>query len=150
MTWIHDVSQTMLAGAVVALGLVIMLELRSIARLRRLVDGHLSRVFEQLDLLRYENQQLLEAQPPVRGPPAAPRMAAAPKSPQSLSPVAVASAAASPRVAAQSAATLDRPTPHPEVPAPAPAATTGEVRLLASLAAARARRELPQRQSTIG
>ena len=59
MNWIHDVSQAALAGAVLTLGLVILLELRSIKRLRRLVDGHLSRVFEQLDLLRYENQQLL-------------------------------------------------------------------------------------------
>ena len=62
MTWLHDASQAALAAAVMTLGLVMLLELRSIARLRRAVDCNLARVFEQLDLLRFENQQLLEAQ----------------------------------------------------------------------------------------
>ena len=42
---LHDVSQTALAAAVLTLGLVILLELRSIARLRRTVDINLGRVF---------------------------------------------------------------------------------------------------------
>jgi hypothetical protein len=54
MGWVHEISQSALAAAVAILGLVILLELRSIARLRSLVDGHLTRVFEQLDLLRLE------------------------------------------------------------------------------------------------
>ena len=45
---LHDVSQTALAAAVLTLGLVILLELRSFARLRRSVDINLGRVFEQL------------------------------------------------------------------------------------------------------
>jgi hypothetical protein len=60
--WVHEISQSALAVAVATLGLVILLELRSIARLRRAVEGHLNRLFEQLDLLRFENQQLSEAQ----------------------------------------------------------------------------------------
>jgi hypothetical protein len=143
VTWIHDVSQSVLAGAVLALSLVIMLELRSIVRLRRVVDGHLARVFEQLDLLRYENQQLLEAQPPVRRPPAAPSPAT------KYEPTAASKTAATTRAVTRGQIASDRAMPHPEVTAPAPAATTGEVRLLASLAAARARRELPQRPSTL-
>ena len=51
---LHEISQSALAAAVLILGLVILLELRSIARLRSLVDGHLTRVFEQLDLLRFD------------------------------------------------------------------------------------------------
>jgi hypothetical protein len=131
--WIHDISQSMLAAAVVALGLVIMLELRSIARLRRLVDSHFTRIFEQLELLRHENQQLLEAQSPGRRPSAS---SAAPM------PATAPTPAAAPTAVAQRQFAFDRPLPSPEVPAPASAATTGEVRLLASLAAARARREL--------
>jgi hypothetical protein len=124
--WIHDISQTALAGAVLSLALVIMLELRSIVRLRRLVDGHLARVFEQLDLLRYENQQLLEARSP---------------SPPPAFPVRQASADAS----APPPATPPKP-PY-EVPVRGPLAA-GEARLLASLAAARARRELPDAAAT--
>jgi hypothetical protein len=60
--WIHEISQSALAAAVATLGLVMLLELRSISRLRRAMDKHLGRVFEQLDLLRSENQQLLEVQ----------------------------------------------------------------------------------------
>src|SRR5450631_805992 len=59
---LHDVSQTALAAAVLTLGLVILLELRSFARLRRSVDINLGRVFEQLEMLRAESRQLLEAQ----------------------------------------------------------------------------------------
>ncbi len=128
MILIHDVSQTALAGAVLTLGLVILLELRSIVRLRRLVDGHLARVFEQLDLLRYENQQLLEARTPA---PAA------------------AGGAGSVRLGRAPAAPKPAPVmPLREVssptPSPTPPLAAGEARLLASLAAARARRELPE------
>jgi hypothetical protein len=72
---LHDVSQSALAAAVVTLGLVMLLELRSFKRLRRSVDINLGRVFEQLEMLRAESRQMLEAQakaavriPPVVGP----------------------------------------------------------------------------------
>jgi len=41
---LHDVSQTALAAAVLTLGLVILLALRSFTRLRRSVDINLGRV----------------------------------------------------------------------------------------------------------
>ena len=75
MSWVHEISQSALAAAVAMLGLVILLELRSIARLRSLVDGHLARVFEQLDLLRHgtrctpvarAQRASLRAHPPAR------------------------------------------------------------------------------------
>jgi hypothetical protein len=56
MSWLHEISQSALAAAVVTLGVVILLELRSIKLLRRAMDTHLGRVFEQLDLLRFEQQ----------------------------------------------------------------------------------------------
>jgi hypothetical protein len=62
MMLLHDVSQTALAAAVLTLGLVILLELRSFTRLRRSVDINLGRVFEQLEMLRAESRTLLEAQ----------------------------------------------------------------------------------------
>jgi len=72
MSWLHEISQTALAAAVVTLGAVILLELRSIKLLRRAMDTHLGRVFEQLDLLRFEQQpgssqseQATAAQAPV-------------------------------------------------------------------------------------
>ncbi len=81
---IHDISQSALAGAVAILGLVILLELRSIARLRRAMDDHLQRVFEQFDLLRSQNQLVFElharaAEPsgPVVAAKASPAIAAA-------------------------------------------------------------------------
>jgi hypothetical protein len=60
--WLHDIPQTALAGAVATLGVVILLELRSFKRLRRSVDINLGRVFEQLEMLRAESRQMLEAQ----------------------------------------------------------------------------------------
>ena len=79
--WIHEISQSALAAAVATMGVVILLELRSISRLRHAVDNHLARLFEQLDLLRFESQQLLEVQtrapahgeqvPAQKAPPAA-------------------------------------------------------------------------------
>jgi hypothetical protein len=59
---IHDLSESALAAAVLALGLVMLLELRSLGRLRNTVARDLSRVFEQLDLLRFDSQQLIEVQ----------------------------------------------------------------------------------------
>jgi hypothetical protein len=59
---LHDVSQTALAAAVFTLGLVMLLEMRSFNRVRRSVDINLSRVFEQLEMLRAESRQMLEAQ----------------------------------------------------------------------------------------
>jgi hypothetical protein len=70
--WIHEVSQSALAAAVATLGVVILLELRSIVRLRRAMDTHLARVFEQLDLLRTENRpSTAPASEPQAAPPAA-------------------------------------------------------------------------------
>ncbi len=128
MNWIHDISQSALAGAVAILGLVIMLELRSILRLRRLLDGHLARVFEQLDLLRFENQQLLEAQQGGRGP-ATPR----PESRVAATPPA--------RLVASGRRTEAAPQPARTDATERASLPTGEARLLASLAAARALRE---------
>ncbi|MGH8257287.1 MAG: hypothetical protein ACRET0_13870, partial [Steroidobacteraceae bacterium] len=48
----HDIGVSTLAAAVATLGVVILLELRSVLKLRQVVDGNLARVFEQLDLLR--------------------------------------------------------------------------------------------------
>jgi hypothetical protein len=59
---LHDVSQTALAAAVLTLGLVMLLELRSFNRLRRSVDINLGRVFEQLEMLRAESRKMLDAQ----------------------------------------------------------------------------------------
>lgn len=138
LPWIHEISQSALAAAVLTLGCVILLELRSIAHLRRAVDGNLNRVFEQLDLLRFESQQLVEAQTQtiVQVPAAAERCATASRAlPEPTQTVYV--SAAPVQVAA--------PTPSPR-PAPEPVAVradlgAGEARLLASLQAARVRRQ---------
>ena len=70
MHWLvtHDWTQIALAGSVLALGLVIALEVQAFARLRREVTRDLTRIFEQLDLVRFETQQLRESQapPPLR------------------------------------------------------------------------------------
>lgn len=65
MHWIltHDWTQFALAGSVVMLGVVIALEVRAFARLRHEVTRDLARIFEQLDLVRFETQQLREAPP---------------------------------------------------------------------------------------
>jgi hypothetical protein len=155
--WLHDVSQTALAGAVVTLGVVILLELRSFKRLRRSVDINLGRVFEQLEMLRAESRQMLEVQEKAQ---ALAQQAAA---------RAAAQAAPARRAAAQGEM-IERPLALPESERPvieptavdflvappivnpayenagAPIAArsglpAGEARLLASLAAARARRD---------
>src|SRR5579862_7767177 len=59
--WVNEYAIAALAAAVVTLGCVMLMELRALAALRRNVDSHLTRVFEQLDLIRYDHVQLLEA-----------------------------------------------------------------------------------------
>jgi hypothetical protein len=113
MGWVHEISQSALAAAVAILGLVILLELRSIARLRSLVDGHLTRVFEQLDLLRLGSQQPVEIMERAVEPATRTASIAAP-----------ASAPAGPAAYTQ------------------PPLGAGEARLLAALTAARARAQL--------
>jgi len=126
---LHDISVSALAAAVATLGVVIMLELRSVLKLRQVVDGNLARVFEQLDLLRFENQQLIEGQQLLieartQSGTALPALRAAPAQPASAQP--------GPPTAAPSATTTTT-TVH-----------SGEVRLLSSLAQARARRALSE------
>src|ERR1700729_2918790 len=72
MMLLHDVSQTALAAAVLTLGLVMLLELRSFNRLRRSVDINLGRVFKQLEMLRAESRTMLEAQAQVAAAAAPP------------------------------------------------------------------------------
>jgi hypothetical protein len=147
---LHDVSQTALAAAVLTLGLVMLLEIRSFVRLRRMVDINLGRVFEQLELLRAESRQMLEAQAQ-----AAPRAAAVVVAPKpvlverpTLERPAVESTAldfvVAPPVdnsAYQNANTLASHGLKPEEIAARSGLPAGEARLLASLAAARARRD---------
>jgi hypothetical protein len=124
---IHEISQSALAAAVLILGLVIVLELRSIARLRRTVDTQLQRVFEQLDLLRLEGQQAqpLEPAQSLRTPSAMPTLPAV----RTAVTAAPASKQADELSARQSLG-------------------AGEARLLASLAAARARLARPVGQGS--
>lgn len=74
--WIHELSQSALAAAVAILGVVILLELHSISRLRRAMDTQLARVFEQLDLLRSQHQQSLALQAAQPQAPPAPAVVA--------------------------------------------------------------------------
>jgi hypothetical protein len=138
VTWLHDASQAALAAAVMTLGLVMLLELRSIARLRRAVDCNLARVFEQLDLLRFENQQLIEAQT-YGGAPRKMRSAASspPAATSSATAASTHATGARPGMAATGAAPVADAAGVTPSPAALPA---GEARLLATLAAARANR----------
>jgi len=153
--WLHDVSQTALAGAVVTLGVVILLELRSFKRLRRSVDINLGRVFEQLEMLRAESRQMLEAQAQALAKQAA-ALAAAPAAPVRRS-AAEREMIERPLASPESERPVIEPTAVDFLVAPpivnpayenagAPIAArsglpAGEARLLASLAAARARRD---------
>jgi hypothetical protein len=121
MGWVHEISQSALAAAVAILGLVILLELRSIARLRNLVDEHLTRLFEQLDLLRFDGQQTAEINQRAAAP--AKRTASA----------------TAPAVAPASAAAVQTQPPL----------GAGEARLLAALSAARARAQLDRPQDGV-
>jgi hypothetical protein len=147
---LHDASVTALAGAVVTLGVVIMLELRSVMRLRHVLDQQLSRVFEQLDLLRFETHQLLEGQQSGSAPTRSVSMASAPSAEAiptaptprpSLSVVASASAApVAPAAVYQNAAALAASGASSREIAERLGLAAGEARLLSSLAQARARR----------
>jgi hypothetical protein len=55
-----DVTQSALAAALVVLGLALLLQLRAARKLRLLLTRDLARIFEQLDLVRFESQQLGE------------------------------------------------------------------------------------------
>jgi hypothetical protein len=157
---LHEVSQTALAAAVLTLGLVILLEIHSFARLRRMMDINLSRVFEQLELLRGESRQLLEAQAQAALRAAAAVAPAKPVLveretlerplvvPPTLERAPVESTAldfvVAPSIdtnAYQSATTLAAHGVKPEEIAARSGLPAGEARLLASLAAARARRD---------
>jgi hypothetical protein len=134
LSWLHEISQSALAAAVVTLGLVILLELRSIKLLRRSVDNSMGRVFEQLDLLRFDQQpdetHCAQAASVTRaGMPAGAASA----------PVAAAPAAGN---AYAAAATLASTGMRAEEIAQRCGLAAGEARLLASLAAARAGRRV--------
>ena len=63
----YDYTLAALATAVLMLGVVTILELRTVVKLRRSVTRDLERVFEQLDLLRFESNAILDNQKrPVR------------------------------------------------------------------------------------
>ena len=157
---LHDVSQTALAAAVLTLGLVILLALRSFTRLRRSVDINLGRVFEQLEMLRAESRKMLEAQqkaavrvPPVAAPakPALaerqmierPLAAAPPIERPVVEPTALDFVVAPPidSNAYLSASTLAAHGLAPAEIAARCGLQAGEARLLASLASARVRRD---------
>jgi hypothetical protein len=130
--WLHDISQSALAAAVVALGLVILLELRSIKSLRRSVDNNLGRVFEQLDLMRFEQQPAQTANAPgtnTHGAPAGSAPAAATAAPAASNAYVAAAALASSGMQAEEIAQRC-------------GLAAGEARLLASLAAARSSRRV--------
>jgi hypothetical protein len=132
LDWIHEISQSALAAAVGILGLVILLELRSIKNLRRALDAQLGRVFEQLDLMRFEGQQPLRVDsraPPVQSAEAAAAAGASPSPGPALSGNAYAAAAALASTGMSSEEIAQRC-----------GLGAGEARLLASMAAARSRR----------
>lgn len=135
---LHDVGLSALAAAIIMLGVVILLELRSVARMRQVMDRSLERVFEQLDLLRFETQQLEEqwqsklvgvvSNVPESRPAAAREPVAAPK-PAATAPATLTAAIAPVAINA----------PLRELAEPR-SLSSGEARLLSSLAEARARR----------
>ncbi len=161
---LHDASVSALAAAVVTLGVVLMMELRSVMRLRHVMDNNLSRVFEQLDLLRFETRQLLEGQQvvsvqvPGQSPVTQSRSTSAPAAATGRESVPTAVApgpgparlapAATPPIAPgalyQNAAAMAASGASSHEIAERLGLATGEARLLSSLAQARARRsEVP-------
>jgi hypothetical protein len=145
MNWLHEISQTALAAAVLTLGVVILLELRSIKLMRHAMDTHLGRVFEQLDLLRFE-QHSIEARS-SESTVASPALSL---TPTSLNP-ANAPAPLGGSNAYAAAAALASTGMQPEDIAQRCGLAAGEVRLLASLAAARvSRRNDTSSRSTSG
>jgi hypothetical protein len=161
---LHDVSQTALAAAVLTLGLVMLLELRSFNRLRRSVDINLGRVFEQLEMLRAESRKMLDAQAVAQAQAAAllaapsralagerqtverPLAAAAPIERPAVESTALDFVVAPPidNDAYLNANTLAARGLTPEEIAARCGLPAGEARLLASLASARGRREPPR------
>jgi hypothetical protein len=167
---LHDVSQTALAAAVLTLGLVMLLELRSFNRLRRSVDINLGRVFEQLEMLRAESRKMLDAQAVAQAQAQAAALLAAPVVAPSRALAGerqtierpLAAAAPIERAAVESTAldfvvappidneaylnanTLAARGLTPEEIAARCGLPAGEARLLASLASARGRREPPR------
>jgi hypothetical protein len=119
LKWLHEISQSALAAAILILGVVIMLELRSIKLMKRTLDTHLGRVFEQLDLLRFDRQPA-DTEPHVDVAVPVPIAAL----PTGGNPYAAAAALASSGMS-------------PEEIARRCGLAAGEARLLASLAAAR-------------
>jgi len=136
MPYVHEFSIAALAAAVVTLGCVMLLELRALAALRRNVDAHLARVFEQLDLIRFDHVQLLEAHARIAGGMAVATPNGLPNGTPKAAQTERAVAAVSSPISTMSSATL---TP--------PAIAAGEARLLASLAEARARRAAAERST---
>ena len=133
MTLLHEVSQTALAAAVLTLGLVMLLQLRAIARLRRSMEAGLARVFEQLDRQQSIEAQALASSAPAQPaasirPPPAERHAAEELTPQA------------PARAYTNATALASHGLRPEEIATRCGLPAGEARLLASLASARKRR----------
>lgn len=162
---LHDIGLSALAAAIVMLGVVILLELRSVARMRQVMDRSLARVFEQLDLVRFETQLLEErrqspglearlqfavahpARAQIRTQLPTPLQAQAQTQVPTQTPLSIArEAGAVPNL--QPAATIGTGAlSATSAPAPAPAhelaerrsLSSGEARLLSSLAEARAR-----------
>lgn len=132
---VHDICVSALAAAVITLGVVLLMELRCVLRMRQIVDNQLGRVFEQLDLLRFETQQLLEGQQSIES-----------RDSRAVAPVQESALAA--RVDPLTASIAARPvvpdltpvTPAAALRPPARGVTAGEARLLSSLAQARSRR----------
>ncbi|MGH8232440.1 MAG: DUF2802 domain-containing protein [Steroidobacteraceae bacterium] len=157
---LHDVSLSALAGAVLALGLVVLLEVYTVARLRRSLDLNLGRVFEQLEMLRAESRQLIDAHTQAASsaapaaPPARPTLVECQALERPLNdkaplerdmpepPLLEASPVPAPvSDAYSSAAKLAASGVSPEDIAARSGLPAGEARLLVSLAAARARRD---------
>lgn len=134
LPWVHDLSQSALAAAVLLLGLVLLLELRCVVQLRRTVDRDLARVFEQLDLLRFENQQLLEVTGERQVVPTGGAVDGA------TATTALAAAVPPSAPAAPLAASAAGPAAGPFAGGEPASLPSGEAKLLASLAEARARR----------
>lgn len=123
---LHDLSVAALAAAVILLGAVLLMELRCVVRLRHIVDNQLGRVFEQLDLLRFETQQLLEGQ--QSGGSAQPALATVPAQvvpARAAASAAASKAAASPPLASAvpAAAAPPRPLTAGQLSLPSAAAT---------------------------
>lgn len=131
--WIHAISESALALAILILGVVIMLELRSIRSMKRNLDAHLARVFEQLDLLRLDQSAGQPAQEPLRIVP----VPVAAVAPAAAPPASLASSGSNPYATAAALASSGM---GADEIARRCGLAAGEARLLASLAAAKSGR----------